>query len=90
MTVRTKKYELKVGQTRQIKIIDNTAPIKVQAESDINNFVFTHILGGVIVSGPAPTVGAGGVILPPDGCWGSELRIQCQTSDDTLHVAYMG
>ena len=85
MTVRTKIFELKAGQSKQIKIIDNEAPIRVLVDS--GTFNYDHKIGDGVVS--TGTALASGVVVAPGGAWGSEVKINC-TADGKIYIAHMG
>jgi len=85
MTVRTKKYNLKNGDVRQIKIISNEAPIRFLVVS--GTFTYDHLIEDAAIS--TGTAVASGVVTAPGGAWGSEVKINC-TSDGQLMVAYIG
>lgn len=87
MVVRTKKYELKVGEKRQVKVIDNTAPIKIYfvgAAADINHKIEDLVIG------TSPAFNADGDLAFPSGSsFGSEVELVCTTAG-TIYVSYMG
>ena len=85
MTVRTTTYELTAGATKQIKITDNTAPIRFELVS--GTFTYDHMAGPVAIT--SGTAVASGVVTAPGGAWGSEVRINC-TADGVLHVIHIG
>ena len=85
MTVRVKEYNLKAGESRQIKIIDNQAPVRFLVVS--GSFTFDHKIASTDIT--TGTAVASGVVTAPGGAWGSELKINC-TGDGELLLAYMG
>ncbi len=85
MVTRTKEYDLKVGDERQIKIIDIEAPVRFLVES--GTFTYEVLLNDQQVAAPAAV--ASGVVTAPGGAWGSEIRIAC-TGAGKLHVAHTG
>lgn len=85
MTVRIKEYSLKAGESRQIKIIDNQAPIRFLVVS--GTFTYDHKIASANIT--TGTAVASGVLAAPGGAWGSEVKINC-TADGELLVAYMG
>ena len=91
MTVRTKTFELKENDTRQIKIIDISAPIRVRSES--GTFTCQEKINGLNITAGSTSVANGTdvVITPTDNCWGSELLITCtNAAGGIIHIAYMG
>ncbi len=85
MTVRTKRYNLKSGEDRQIKIIDIEAPIRFLVVS--GTFTYDHKIEDQDIS--TATAIASGVVTAPGGAWGSEVKINC-TGDGLLMISYMG
>jgi len=85
MVVRSKKYDLRAGDVRQIKISDIEAPIRFLVDSGSFEYsVFVEESEAI-----APAAVATGVLAAPGGAWGSEVRIECLT-DGVLYIAHMG
>jgi hypothetical protein len=85
MNLRTKEYDLVAGAVRQIKVMDIQAPLRLLVES--GSFTYDVLINQQVVS--SGTAVSSGVLTPPGGAWGSEIRINCVTAGK-LHIAHMG
>lgn len=83
MSARTKDYTLRVGDVRQIKIIDQEKPMRVEVVS--GTFTYENLVGDQVITDP-PTELASGVLTAPGGAWGTELRITCETAGRIIIV----
>jgi hypothetical protein len=84
MTVSSKKYDLKAGDVRQLKVIDIEAPIRF----DVDSGAFTYeVMVDEKISIASAAV-ATGPVAAPGGAWGSEIRITCTTAG-VLYVAHI-